>query len=331
MPIDSPLLTIGIPTYNRAEYLDGLLATIQEQTQGESRVELLVSDNASADGTDSVVETYQARGLAIRYIRNNTNIGPDRNILQCYQEAAGKYVWIFSDDDILAPGTLKRVLNALLLEVYDLVCIRAYFFSGEYVRHKIFSRTADLDLSKPEDLARHFHVFFTFISGVIVYKERISSMPHRPFESLLDTNLAQLGPFYTALNHHRRSLLIRDPLIAARGNSNVGYALYRVFGPSLARITGEWLQKKSVQRAITNGTIQTFFPFFILLTRLSHTSSVTEDPHVVLSACYARNFRYWIFDYPIYVLPLPFARIWLFIVKAINKVDSLLGGPLVRS
>lgn len=330
MQLERPLLTIAIPTYNRSKYLAGLLATLMERMQSETRVELLISDNASSDDTCALVAAYQGRGLNIRYIRNAENLGPDRNILQCYEQASGKYVWVFSDDDLIHSQALERVLKALSSQRYDLVCIRAYFFEGEYNGHKDFTAIADLDLTNPEELAAHFHVFFTFISGLIVNKDAISHVSHPPFDSLLDTNLAQLGPYYTALNHQRRSLLIRDPLIAARGNKNVAYALYRIFGPQFNRITEEWIEEPSVKRALLNGTIQMFFPFFIFLTRLSEASTVEEDPHAVLRPCFGNNFRYWLFDYPIYVLPLPLAKIWLLVVRVINKVDGLLGRPLVR-
>jgi hypothetical protein len=329
-PSERPLLSFAIPTYNRAKCLDQLLGVLLNQLDGESRVEVIVSDNASTDNTPTVVKMYRQQGLPIRYLRNETNCGPDFNILQCYEQAVGKYVWIFGDDDLIAPGTINRVLHALSSQQYDLVCIRAYSFEESYVQHKKYNPAPDIKLTSAADLARHVQVFFTFISGIIVNKERILSLSHRPFESLLGTNLVQLGPYYTALNHLRRGLLIRDPLIAATGNSHVGYALYRTFGPTLARITGEWVEMKSVQRAIVNSTIQTFFPCFLLLTRQSETSTVSEDPHQVLRLCFGKNIRYWIFDYPICVLPLPFAKIWFMAVRAINKVDRLCGNPLVN-
>jgi glycosyltransferase involved in cell wall biosynthesis len=328
---ERPLLTIAIPTYNRAKYLDQLLGVLLNQLHGESRVEVIVSDNASADNTPAVVEGYRQQGLDIHYLRNEANLGADFNILQCYEQASGKYAWIFSDDDLIAPGTLKRVIDALSLQVYDLVCIRAYLIKGDYVRHKKFTPAPDLDLTRAEDLARHVHVLFTFISAVIVNKERISSVPHQPFDSLLDTNLSQLGPFYTALNHHRRSLLIRDPLIAATGNSHVSYALYRVFGPTLTRITREWIENESVQQIIINGAIQRFFPSWILKSRESPASSAPEDRHQVLRVSFGYSPRYWIFDYPIYALPLPLARLWLLGLRVINKIDAVRGGPLLKS
>jgi len=320
---ETPLLSIAIPTFNRAKYLDRLLRTLLEQMPIGPRVELLVSDNASPDETAAVVAAYQNRGMEIRYIRNESNIGTDRNILQLFAQASGKYVWIFSDDDLIAPGTLERVLGALSLNQYDMICISAYFFKGDYTHHRRFTPTPDLDCARAEDLALHVHVLFTFISGIIINKELISSVPHPPFESLFDTNLAQLGPIFTALNHQRKSLLIRDPLIAATGNGTVGYAIYDVFGTSLAKITCEWIERKSVQKAIINGTIQRFFPSWILMSRKSLASSVPEDPHLVLRRCYGDHFRYWVFDYPIYALPLPLAAAWLLMVRVFNKLDAL--------
>jgi glycosyltransferase involved in cell wall biosynthesis len=326
-----PLLSFAIPTYNRAKCLDRLLGVLLKELRGESRVELIVSDNASTDNTPAVVENYRQRGLDIRYLRNEVNRGMDFNILQCYEQAIGKYVWIFGDDDLIAPGTMKRVLDALATQRYDLICIRGYSIEGEYVQHKNFTPSPDLDLARAEDLARHVNVFITFISGIIVNKELISSVPHRPFDSLLGTEVVQLGPRYTALNYHRRSLLICDPLIAATGNTHVEYALYRTFGPTLTRITREWVENKSIQRVIINATIQTFFPYFLLLSRISETSDIAEDPHQVLRSCLGNNFRYWIFDYPVYALPLPLARIWLLVVRVINKLDRMIGSPLLRS
>ncbi|WP_420240111.1 glycosyltransferase family 2 protein (plasmid) [Telmatobacter bradus] len=327
---EHPLLSFTIPTYNRATFLGRLLAVLLQDLKAEDRVEVIVSDNASTDDTSAVVAAYQQQGLPIRYLRNETNLGPDFNILQCYENAGGVYTWIFGDDDLIVPGTMKRILDALSPQQYDLVFVRAYNSQNKTAPRSIFTSASDLELEKAEDLARHVHVFFTFISGMIINKKRISSLPHKPFDSLLGSYLVQLGPIYTMLNHHRRSLLIRTPLVAATSNRSVKYALYGIFGPTLDRITREWVDKKSIQQTIINGTIQTFFPSFLLLSKMSVVSSISENPHEILSPCFCRNFRYWLFDYPICTLPIPFAKIWFLTVKVINKVDKLFGNPLVR-
>ena len=326
MPNPGFLLTIAIPTYNRADLLDELLSELAVQIGGDQRVELLVSDNASEDRTSSVVAAHQARGVNIRYIRNESNLGADRNILQCYTEATGEYAWIFSDDDLIEPDTIRCILGAISKRQYDIICIRGYGFDGQYKGPRPLRHRSDMEFESPADLARRIHVSFTFISSVIVNKKLNSQKPHPPFESLAGSNLAQLGPFYTALNHHKRSLLIRDKLIAARGNSNVRYALYRVFGTSLTKITRNWIDSEVTQRAVLQGTVRKFLPFWLLMTRKSKASTVLEDPHAILRSCFGSDPRYWFFDYPIYVLPLPLAEGWMLVVRAINKIDNLLLG-----
>src|ERR1035438_10666701 len=109
--ITKPLLTIAIPTYNRAGCLKELLSVLADQLKDEPRVELIISDNASPDETPFVVQDFVSRGLRVRYIRNTQNIGADANFLQCFEQALGKYVWLFSDDDLIVPGGLAKILT----------------------------------------------------------------------------------------------------------------------------------------------------------------------------------------------------------------------------
>ena len=104
-----PLLTIAIPTYNRSGFLAQLLEILAPQLAGESRVELIISDNASPDDTPEVVASFREKGLALIYRRNETNIGPDANFLQCFEQARGEYLWLFGDDDIILPGGIRNI------------------------------------------------------------------------------------------------------------------------------------------------------------------------------------------------------------------------------
>ena len=117
----TPLLTIAIPTYNRASNLELLLSGLAPQLKKLPQVELIVSDNASPDSTEELMRRLLDEGLSCRYIRNSTNIGSDLNFLQCYREAAGKYVWIFGDDDYLFPCAAARVVSLLDQAEYDRV------------------------------------------------------------------------------------------------------------------------------------------------------------------------------------------------------------------
>jgi abequosyltransferase len=324
------LLTIAIPTFNRARHLATFLNALVPQLAEERRVELVISDNASADDTGEVVRSYINPGISIRYVRSESNLGADRNILQCYEQATGKYVWICGDDDVIEPFGLAKVLSYLDSEEdYDIVCLRARGFNGEYQPRPAPRKQDVLICRSAEDLACQVHVFFTFISGIIVNKQRISKLPHRPFADLLGTNLIQLSWTYTALEHHRRSLIFRTPLVATLVDNTGGYALFNVFGQNLKRITDEWITSDRVKSAICRGTLQSFLPSLLLRSK-ARTAFLAESPHRILQPEFGKYLHYWVFDFPIISLPPVLATVWYSIVRVANKVDNALGNPLLR-
>src|SRR5450631_1177501 len=155
-----PLLTIAIPTYNRAPLLGRLLSTLFEQTRNESRVEVIVSDNASPDNTIEIVQKFLSLGMSLRYIRNTEDLGPDANLLQCYEQAAGKYVWVFGDDDMIEPGGLSAILKHLSADDYDLVYVSARGYKGEYVPAAQEGSQGVLVYNQPEEFSRRLHIMF---------------------------------------------------------------------------------------------------------------------------------------------------------------------------
>jgi len=110
----TPLLSICMPTYNRARLLEQMLRSLVPQVKAFSpEVELIVSDNCSTDNTREVVEQASEWG-PIRYHRNDQNEGSARNILRLTNELAkGEFAWILPDDDIVRPDGVARVQAVL--------------------------------------------------------------------------------------------------------------------------------------------------------------------------------------------------------------------------
>lgn len=114
METASPLLSVLVPTFNRAELLKSALYSLAPQVRAlDGLVELVVSDNCSTDSTSEVVTWAQQFG-PIRYHRNTKNIGACGNVMQLTNElATGTYGWILCDDDIARPDAVSRVLAVL--------------------------------------------------------------------------------------------------------------------------------------------------------------------------------------------------------------------------
>lgn len=89
------ILTICIPTFNRANILDITLSNIIKQDI--SKVEVLVSDNGSTDNTSEIVEKYGAFG--IKYFSNSKNLGLTYNFIKVMELATSDYLTLLSDED----------------------------------------------------------------------------------------------------------------------------------------------------------------------------------------------------------------------------------------
>jgi glycosyltransferase involved in cell wall biosynthesis len=104
-----PLLSICIPTFNRASSLERLMECISLQVaKPNGTVEICISDNCSSDQTRQVAEKWSEK-LPIRYNRNKANLGYDGNILALLSMAKGSFAWIMGDDDVFEPGAIMRV------------------------------------------------------------------------------------------------------------------------------------------------------------------------------------------------------------------------------
>lgn len=328
MPTDpaKPLLTIAIPTYNRADCLRELLSGLADQVKDEPRVELIISDNASPDGTADTIEDFVSRGLPVRYIRNVQNIGADANFLQCFEQARGKYVWLFSDDDFIVPGGIAKLLKYFEAADYDLVSLNSYPLEDTHTSRESIARDDAIEISDPVDYAKRVHVFFTFISGNVINKQTVLAAGSKPFSELVGTSLIQLGWTYTALNGFSRGLYIREKLIGVRLNNTGGYRLFQVFGTTLVAITQTWLKAEPLRQIIINGTLQRFWPPMLFEYKKSASSFTDQSkPQTTLTPLFGDNLRYWLFVYPMAVLPYHVAAGWLLVIRAINRLDKAAG------
>lgn len=107
--LDEPIVTIAIPTFNRARFVEGCVLAALNQSY--PHVEVLVSDNASNDETQEVLKRFTDKRL--RVVKQKTNIGALQNWNFCLAEAKGKYIVFVPDDDRIAPHMLERMMSVI--------------------------------------------------------------------------------------------------------------------------------------------------------------------------------------------------------------------------
>jgi len=107
----APRLSIGLPVYNGDRYLAESLDALLGQSYED--FELIISDNASTDGTADICRRYGRRDSRIRYYRQPQNIGLARNHNFVFGQAAGQLFKWASYDDLYARDLLQRCIDAL--------------------------------------------------------------------------------------------------------------------------------------------------------------------------------------------------------------------------
>jgi glycosyltransferase involved in cell wall biosynthesis len=107
----APRVSIGLPVYNGAALLPAALDSLLGQTYRD--FELVISDNASADQTETICRSYAGRDSRVRYHRQPENIGAIRNFNAVFELAHGQYFKWAAHDDLCAPTFLERCVEVL--------------------------------------------------------------------------------------------------------------------------------------------------------------------------------------------------------------------------
>lgn len=103
----SKKITVVIPTYNKAEYIEQTIESVLRQTYTDW--EIVIVDDCSSDNTEQVVQKYLSE--KIRYFKHSTNWGPGATFNDGIEKANTDYVTLIASDDVLLPRHLELVMN----------------------------------------------------------------------------------------------------------------------------------------------------------------------------------------------------------------------------
>lgn len=173
-----PVISFTIPTWNRAnelrECLDSIIPQILESNE---KIEIVISDNASTDNTSEVVKEYLEKYDFLKYFKNSENLGFDLNLISAVEKASGDYVWLFSDDDQIAPGAIKEMLNIIHRWQPCTISLNYYLIlNNEKIEYRTYTEhmvQRDIQQCDMNDLLLYRSHLFTFMTSNIVRKELI--------------------------------------------------------------------------------------------------------------------------------------------------------------
>ncbi len=196
----APRLSIGLAVYNGenflAESLDALLG------QSYDNFELIISDNASTDGTADICRRYEKQDARIRYFRQPRNIGlaPNHNFV--FEQARGELFKWASHDDLYARDLLKRCIDALD-ENPHVVLAHSWTALIDGSGSLIELMEYPLATASPRAPERFRSMLFANggddVYGVVradVLRQTPLHGSHHNADRTITTDLALLGPFY---------------------------------------------------------------------------------------------------------------------------------------
>ena len=115
-----PRVSIGLPVFNGEKYLSAAIDSILAQTFPD--FELIISDNASTDGTEDICRAYAAKDGRIRCYRNENNLGASRNFSRVFELSSGDYFKWAAHDDVIAPDFLLKCVEVLDQDPTVILC-----------------------------------------------------------------------------------------------------------------------------------------------------------------------------------------------------------------
>ena len=244
-------LSICIATYNRAGVIGETLASIVPQLHGDA--ELLVVDGASTDDTGAQVGARFAGRDDCRYVRLDRKGGVDQDYAIAVEQARGEYCWLMTDDDIVKPGAVARVMAALAGGP-DLVVVNAEV-AGPDLAVPLLERklavTADREFPAGDDdaLLAVTGDLLTFIGATVIRRDTWLGRDARAY---FGTEFVHVGVIFQApLPHGAR--LVADPLVRIRygvsGWSRRAFDIWMYRWPAL--VWGFTHRAESARAAVT--------------------------------------------------------------------------------
>ena len=196
----TPLLSVGMPAYNSETEIGDAIDSILKQTY--SNFELIISDNASTDSTQSICEEYASRDPRIRYIRNAVNIGAADNYNEVFKLSSGKYFKWASSNDYCDPRFFEKCISVLESNP-DAVLVfpRTRLYSNNIEDY--FNYSESLATSSDSPVERMLHIIDNIrlnniMNGLIRSDALRKTHLHLPFfasDSCLMCELALYGKF----------------------------------------------------------------------------------------------------------------------------------------
>lgn len=126
---NNPLISICIPTFNKAVQLEKCLNSIYSQIGNDSLFEILVSNDNSSDNSNDIINKFLNLYDTLTYNKNEATIGIDKNIALTIEKSKGKYFILQNDDDYFKENTIYPLMDTINKNIASDILIKRKTFN----------------------------------------------------------------------------------------------------------------------------------------------------------------------------------------------------------
>lgn len=216
----TPDVTVVVPAYNPGTYLHGCLESLAAQSIGADRLQVVVVDDGSTDGSAELLDRFAAERDGFEVVHQENSGGPARPCNVGLARARGRYVFFLGSDDQLGSEALERMVAAADRWGSDVVCGKVVGTNGRVVLQDLFRETVE-DVPFPSrDLAHA-------LANIKLFRREM--LVEHGIDYPLELRIGSDQPFtIQAMRHARRISVLADYdyYVAVRRDdaSNVSYA-----------------------------------------------------------------------------------------------------------
>lgn len=217
-------LSICIPTFNRAEFLNLTLSNIIPLINAD--IEIVIMDGASTDDTSKIVQKWKNLCPSINYVQGDINNGVDADLASCVEFARGEYCWLMSSDDLFLETSIKRVMQEINEKNYTVLlgcrvdCSKEMKPLGNqhWIKHTDHATT--FNFFNSDDFILYFDqvdslgALFSYISSIIIHRQ--SWMNVKNGNKFFGTNYAHVFRIFEMLKKNGSMRYIDEPLVLCR-------------------------------------------------------------------------------------------------------------------
>lgn len=230
MVSDKPLVSVGLCTFKKSDYLRKSLQSLLDQSY--PNLEIIVSqDRSDVDQIEQIVLSIASRDQRVQFFRQPTQLFMNGNFQFTLSRATGKYFFWAADDDLWDPTFVEELVNVLEKDKSLIHASSDALLIDEDDR-VVGEMTYDFDYSSFEQFSR----FKKFIGNLLLTNYPFYGL-YRREELVRHKILNYIGSdqaFYGSIIISGRSQLVRKPLFFYRqsGNSETAEKYIKALGIS---------------------------------------------------------------------------------------------------